>query len=99
MLAGALMWAAKRSLANVAFGRGRGGGERPDAARLPLPPGRADRPQLRPGIPIAADAQADAGSGGFRRQVHDRLPGRVSRQLVRGREAVAKASGPEAELL
>ena len=73
--------------------------QRQDAARIRVLPDRTDRPALRARIHAGADAETDASPGRLRREVHDRLPRRVSRELVYARKAVRRAARRQVELL
>ncbi|HET9512369.1 MAG TPA: DUF2867 domain-containing protein [Gemmatimonadales bacterium] len=59
------------------------GGERSDAARVPVPADRADGEEISPRVSAGAVAEADAGAGRVRREVYDGLPGGISGRLVR----------------
>src|SRR5262245_13210439 len=65
---------------------------RSHAAELCLQPHGTHRTELRAGLPPGIDAEADAAARSVRRQVHDRLPCRVSGELVHAREALFKPS-------
>src|SRR5262249_50377000 len=61
--------------------------QRQDAEGLLLPDHAAARPQFRSRVSTAADAQGDACTRRFLRQVHDRYERRISPQLVCRRQA------------
>ncbi len=65
--------------------------ERQDAEGLSLRIERADRPPVRSGVQARTDAAGDAAARRVLRQVHDRYAERVSRELVRRRQACAES--------
>src|SRR5688572_825390 len=73
--------------------------KRQDAGRIRLLAHRTGRAELLPRLRSGADAAPDAEARGVWREVHDRLPRRVPRQLVHTRKAVPGAARSEPELL
>ena len=53
---------------------------------------RGGGPKLRSGIQAGTDAEGDAAARRFRRQIHDRLPRRISQELVRPAPSSRQAS-------
>ena len=80
---------AQASLVNCAGAQAYRHRQRQDAEGLSLRVERGDRPRVRSRIQAAIDARANAQARRIRRQVHDRLPSRISQELVCRREAFA----------
>src|SRR6185437_12458351 len=80
---------AQASLVNCADAQADRHRQRQDAERLSLRPERSGRPLFRSRVRTAAHARANAQARRVRRQVHDRLPPRISQELVCRRQAFA----------
>src|SRR5579872_4329700 len=89
----------RRDIPRMAADETTGRGARQDAAGVCVLPDQAGRTTLRARLPPPADAQTDAATRRFRREVPDRRPSRVSGQLVRSREALAGAPRRPPQLL
>src|SRR5690349_21334852 len=59
---------------------------RQNAGRLCLLANEADGPRISDRVHAGIDAETNAGAWRVRRQIHDRLPRRISGELVRPRE-------------
>ena len=68
---------------------GAGGGERQNAEGLRLFPHETDGTRIPPRVHARADAETNARARRVRREIHDRLPERISGELVQAREAFA----------
>ena len=75
-----------------------GGGERQDAEGLRLLPHETNRASIPPRVHARADTETDARARRVRRQIHDRLPERISGELVHARKAFTRSTASVAEL-
>ena len=78
---------------------GPGAGERQDAEGLRLLADQADGPPVSKRIQTAADAEANARARSIWRQIHERLPKRISRELVQESQTLERSTSRVAELL
>jgi hypothetical protein len=74
------------------------GGERQNAEGLRLFPHETDRPRIPSRVHARVDAETNARARRVRREIHDRLPERISWELVQSREAFACSGASVAEL-
>src|SRR5205814_8508050 len=77
---------------------GAGGGERQNAEGLRLFPHETGGAWIPPGIRARSDAETDARARRVRRQIHDRLPERISGELVQAGKALARPGASVVEL-
>ena len=61
---------------------GAGGGERQNAEGVRLVPDKTDGARISSGVHARPDAETDARDRRIRREIHDRLPERISGRLV-----------------
>src|SRR5215472_19312473 len=78
---------------------GAGGGERQNAEGLRLFSHKTDGTRIPPRVHARADAETDARTRRVRREIHDRLPERISCELVQAREAFARSTARVTKLL
>jgi len=77
---------------------GAGGGERQNAEGLRLFPHKTDGTRFSARVYARPDAETDARARRVRRKIHDRLPQRISCELVQAREAFTRSGTGVAEL-
>ena len=87
-----------RVLANNQNETGAGGGERQNAEALRLFPHKTDGTRISPRIQARANTEIDARARRVRREIHDRLPERISSELVQAGEAFAGSGARVAQL-